>query len=101
MIARKALYGAAGAAVLAAATLVAAAPPAEAACKSHPHVGRATGLLRATAGIAARQDRRREVRDHDGGDWTLWRNARRRTTSCRKPEGGRWHCVARAYACNG
>ena len=100
MTALKAFTGVAGAAILAAATLVADPAPAEAACKSHPHVGRASGLLRATAGIAARQDWRREVGEHDGSDWTLWRNARRRTTSCRKPEGGRWHCVARAYACN-
>ena len=84
---------------MAAATLVANPVPAEAACKNNPYVGRGNGLLRATAGISARSDWRREARERAGTDWQWWRNAKRRVTSCRKPEGGNWHCVARAYAC--
>jgi Ni/Co efflux regulator RcnB len=99
MFARRILLAAAGAAVLAAA-MFAAASSAEALCKRHYHEGRATGLLRATAGIAARADWRREVRSHDGADYTRWSRARDRVTRCRKPEGGRWRCIATARACN-
>lgn len=99
MIARKVLHGAAGAAVLFAGML-AVAPAAEADCSNRTYVGRGTGLLRATAGIAARADWRREVAERRGSGYTRWSRARTRVTSCRKPEGGRWHCVARARACS-
>ena len=82
MVARKVLHGAAGAAVLAAGMLVTASY-AEADCKRHSHEGRATGLLRATAGIAARSDWRREVSEHDRPGYAWWSRARGRVTSCR------------------
>lgn len=99
MIARKILHGVAGAAVLAAGLLVTVAS-AQAECTQRTYEGRGTGLLRATAGIAARADWRRAVADRRGPDFTRWARARGRVTSCRKREGGRWHCVARARACN-
>lgn len=99
MIARHVLHAAASAAVVAAGMLLTASYAA-AECTRHTHVGRATGLLRATAGIAARSDWRREVADHDGSAFARWSRARGRVTSCRKPEGGRWSCVARARPCD-
>ena len=60
MIVRKILHGAAGAALLAAGMFVTVSS-AQAECSNRTYVGRGTGLLRATAGIAARADWRREV----------------------------------------
>ena len=99
MIVRKILHGAAGAAVLAAGMLVAVAS-AQADCSNRTYVGRGTGLLRATAGIAARADWRREVASRRGPEYTRWSRAQSRVTSCRKPEGSSWSCVARARPCS-
>jgi hypothetical protein len=98
MSVRKIWHGAAGAAVLAAGMLVTIAS-AQAECSNRTYVGRGTGFLRATAGIAARADWRREVAGRRGPDYTRWARARGRVTSCRKPDS-RWHCVARARTCN-
>lgn len=100
MTARKILQAAAGAAVIAAGMLVTVSS-AQADCSRRTYEGRGSGLLRATAGIAARADWRREVSSRRGPDYTRWSKALNRVTSCRKPEGGTWRCVARARACNG
>ncbi|MBX9590223.1 MAG: hypothetical protein K2X43_13025 [Hyphomonadaceae bacterium] len=100
MIVRKMLHGAAGAALFAAGMLATTASSAQADCRGHAHTGRGTGLLRATAGLAARADWRHVVRRHDGPEYTRWSRARGRVTSCQKPESGRWHCIARARACS-
>jgi hypothetical protein len=99
MIVRKTLYAAAGATALVVAT-IATAPLADARCVDERFSGRASGLLRATAGIAARADWRAEVRRHVGSDFALWRYARDRVTRCYKPESGTWRCYARARPCN-
>lgn len=100
MIARSLILGAASAAVIFTGMLVAAPAPAGAeSCKQNLRFGRATGLLRATAGIAARADWRREVASRDGPEYTRWSRARSRVTSCRKPESGTWRCTARAKPC--
>ncbi len=99
MITRRLLHGAAGAAVIVAGMLVTVSS-AQAECSNRTYVGRGTGLLRATAGIAARADWRREVTSRRGADFARWSRGRGRVTACRKPEGGSWACVARARACN-
>lgn len=100
MITRKLLYGTAGAVLVAAAAL-ADASPASAACKGHPHEGRARGLLQTTTEIAARSNWRSEVRRHDGYRFARWTLARDKNMRCRKLKPGRhWHCVARAIPCN-
>ncbi len=99
MFARKIFHGAVGAALLAAGTVVTVSS-AQAECSNRTYVGRGTGLLRATAGIAARADWRREVASRRGPVYTRWSRARGRVTACRKPEGENWSCVARARACN-
>lgn len=100
MTARRILHGAACAALLGAGMIVTTVSSAEAACSNRTYEGRGTGLLRATAGIAARADWRREVNERRGPDYTRWSKALSRVTSCRKPEGGSWACVARARPCN-
>lgn len=99
MIARTILHGAA-AAVLFATGMFVTVSSAQAECSSRTYVGRGTGLLRATAGIAARADWRRVVADRRGPDYTRWSRGRGRVTACRKPEGESWSCTARARACN-
>lgn len=99
MIARRALQGAAGAAALVAGTLT-LAPSAEARCAERQYVGEAHGLLRATAGIAARSDWRSQVRQRLGNDFARWSQARSRVTSCHRREGERWYCRASARPCN-
>ena len=99
MIVRRVMLGTAGVALVAAGMFV-AIPTAEADCSSRVYVGRGTGLLRATAGIAARADWRRAVADRRGPEYTRWSRAQGRVTACRKPEGGSWACTARARACS-
>ena len=100
MIARKGLFGAAGAAVLAAATL-ATASSADAACAPRHYVGEAQGFFYTTTGIAARSAWRGEVRERVGSDFALWSRSYNRTTRCfRSEDGGRWTCRARARPCN-
>ena len=99
MIARTILHGAAAAVLLATGMFVTVSS-AQAECSNRTYVGRGTGLLRATAGIAARADWRRVVADRRGPDYTRWSRARSRVTACRKPEGESWSCTARARACN-
>jgi hypothetical protein len=99
MIVRKIiLLGVVGAAALVGAALIAAAP-AEARCEREAYTGRATGLLRALTGVAARSDWRSEVRRYAGPDYAYWSRAKSRVTYCRKVNT-RWSCRARAIPCN-
>jgi hypothetical protein len=99
MLAPRLLHGAAAAAALVAASIL-AAPSAEARCTERLYFGEANGLFRATAGIAARSAWRSAVRERLGGDFAYWSKARTRVTSCTKREGEQWHCRARARPCN-
>jgi hypothetical protein len=98
MIMRKVICGVAGAAALAGAAIVAAAP-AEARCVRESFTGRATGLLRSLTGVAARSDWRNDVRRAVGPDYAYWSRAKNRVTYCRKVDA-RWSCRARATPCN-
>jgi hypothetical protein len=82
------------------ATSILAAPSAQARCAERLYFGEASGLFRATAGIAARSAWRSAVRERLGGDFAYWSRARSRVTSCEKREGEQWHCRARARPCN-
>lgn len=75
------------------------APAAQADCK-RTVVGESKGILRATAGIAARADWRGRVRARHGSEYAWWSRARSRVTRCYRPEGERWYCRASARPCD-
>jgi hypothetical protein len=98
MIARAFLCGAIAAAAFSATTIM-TSTSAEAACTSRTFTGRASGLLRSTTGIAARNDWRAEVRREVGYSYGFWSRASNRVTMCSRRSSGGWYCRARALAC--
>jgi hypothetical protein len=89
-----------GTVALAGALTIAAAVPADAACRPSREAY-ARGILQTPAELLARQRWRNEVRSRYGARFMRWSVAKDKTMRCRKLlPGRRWHCVARARPCD-
>jgi hypothetical protein len=76
------------------------ATPASAFCRA-PVEAYAQGYIQGTTQLASRNRWRSEVRRRYGFQFARWGLGKDKVERCRKlSPGRRWHCIARARACN-